>query len=286
MPYTSAMVSPKSIQRRGLLRLAGALACAAIASCANEADAPNPDPSVPSVPAIVEGQELDYTANNIVVTPKTGFARALSADEIGSVLVIGDSISEGRGTDGYVYPESGRYLFSDWEGDYYEPDAKNGSWVNRLRAYCMAAGVSEFLNASIAGSSYSWLLEVFDDWVGEGADAIVVMLGTNDATSYDEEALRANVELALTWLAARCAHLLVIAPPNNDRNDLPTTIDIAAVDTVIHEVCAENGHEFVSAYWALEPHTADYNDDQVHPTTAGALRLWDYLAAEIGLGAR
>ena len=226
----------------------------------------------------------DNRIDTLNITPKTDFARALAAGEIGSVLVIGDSISAGEGCDDYVEATSGNLIFADEEGSYFEPDPENGAWTNKLRAYCAAAGVSEFMNASIPGSSYSWLDQESERWADQAADAIIVMLGTNDASSYGEEELRVACESVLGQLFGRCSYLLVIAPPKNDRQDMPVLTDIATADYIIYDICAAHGYEFISSYWALEPGTPDYNLDQVHPTTEGSQNLWDYIADEIGLG--
>ena len=221
----------------------------------------------------------------LAITPKTEFARALAAGEIHSVMLIGDSISAGEGGDNYELATDGQLLFTDAEGEsYYEPYATNEGWADALRTYLEKAGVEDFLNASIPGSSFTWLLRVFDAWVGDGADAIIVMLGTNDALVYNDTVFGYVCQWALKKLAESCTYLLVITPPNNERIDLINLFDIKTVDTIITNACDEGGYELISAYDALEPGTSDYCPDQVHPTTEGSEKLWEYLAAEIGLG--
>lgn len=220
----------------------------------------------------------------INIVPKTEFARALKRGDIDSVLVLGDSISAGQGADDFVDPYDGRLLFTDYDGtSYYEPYPTNGGWVNGLRDYLGRAGVDEFVNASICGSSLWWLLGRFDLWAKDGADAIVVMLGTNDTLKYSGKTFYYVCSLALKELSNRCDYLLVILPPDNERIDLNAVFDIELADRIIEMVCEENGIECVSAYDAIEPGTSDYRWDQVHPTSSGHQKLWDYIAAEIGL---
>lgn len=246
----------KSLLRAALLAIAAA-ALLAVCSCA-------------SGPTYVE----------------TGFARALKARDIDSVLVVGDSISAGYGTAGRMEGVPRQILFTNEQGlTFCEPDNFNGSWVNHLRTYLENKRVKDFLNASISGSTFSDLIDEFDLWVGDGADAIVVMLGTNDVARLSREEFEGDAAEALEKLAERCEYLLVISPPKNGWERESSELGVADAEDILSALCEEHGWDFVSAYDALEPNTGDYQDDQVHPTSEGGEKLWDYIAACLGFDA-
>ena len=214
---------------------------------------------------------------------ETEFARALDAGEIDSVKVVGDSISAGYGTAGNMEGAPREILFTnEQELTFVEPDNFNGSWANHLRTYLEGQGVDGFLNASISGSMFQDLIDMFDLWVGDGADAIVVMLGTNDAARLSREEFEDDATEALEKLAERCDCLLVIAPPDNGWESESSELDAKDAEDILSGICEEHGWDFISAYDALKPNTDDYQDDQVHPTSEGGEKLWNYIAGSLG----
>ena len=210
------------------------------------------------------------------------FARALDAGEIRSVKVVGDSISAGFGTRGSVEGPPSEVLFTDSDGiSYLEPDHTNGAWTNHLRSYLAERGVEDFLNASISGRTFTDVDCEFDAWVADGADAIIVMLGTNDSASLGPAEFEKVARRVLERIAGRCDHLVVIAPPKRTHDSAPTTI--GEVERILASICAEHGWEFISAYEALEPGTDDFQRDGLHPTTEGEDKLWASIASQLGL---
>lgn len=213
---------------------------------------------------------------------KTEFAQALEAGEIASAMVVGDSISAGFGTRGTVEGPLSDVLFTDEDGiSYLEPDHLNGAWTNHLRSYLADRGINDFLNASISGRTFTDVDCDFDAWVGDGADAVIVMLGTNDSASLGPIEFEKVATRVLERIADRCSYLVVIAPPKRANDASPTTM--GEVETILASVCADHGWEFISTYDALEPGTDDYQRDGLHPTTEGNEKLWASIAFQLGL---
>lgn len=119
-------------------------------------------------------------------------AEALQRGAVQSILVIGDSISDGNTDDGCVWGQDERealgcrLILTDENGNrYYENAPDSQGWVKFLRAKAEAAGASVFHNDAIGGMSAKWfnahkeLLFTEQDRY----DAIFVMLGTNDRTA-------------------------------------------------------------------------------------------------------
>lgn len=153
---------------------------------------------------------------------QSDFADALRAGEIRSILVVGDSISDGNTDDGCVWGQDERealgcrLILTDENGNrYYENAPDSQGWVKFLRAKAEAAGASVFHNDAIGGMSAKWfnahkeLLFTEQDRY----DAIFVMLGTNDRTAYQTgEEFRAEYGELLAYVAARCEYLTVLVP--------------------------------------------------------------------------
>ena len=215
------------------------------------------------------------------VATATAFPNALAAGEIASVLVVGDSISAGFGTPGS--PEgSPQILFTDMDGfTFFEPDHFNGAWTNHLRSYLDVHGVDDFLNASISGMTFTDVDYEFDSWVGDGADAIIVMLGTNDSASLGPAEFEKVATRVLERISERCTYLLVIAPPKREHDSTAPT-KIGEVESILAGVCADHGWDFISTYGVLEPGTDDFQADGLHPTTSGNDKLWDSIASQLG----
>ena len=214
------------------------------------------------------------------------FADLLSSGEVKSIRVIGDSICVGHFIDGYDLPsDSGLVIHpqKEDEGDHYETSYKVPSWTNRFRAYCAERGVTNFVNAGITSWRMSDLAEDPDAWIGDGADVIVVMLGTNDTKRDNPEVFRENAEKALMAADAACTHLVVVSPPENDRHYDPKLWSMTEVDEVLTDLCNKHGWEHASQLDTLKIHTKDFFADQVHPTESGSHKIWLAFAEQLGL---
>lgn len=212
----------------------------------------------------------------------SAFARALTAGEVRSIRLIGDSITAGWGCDGYVDPD-GRAIYDGSYGYYLEPQKTVACWANDFRAFANERGVEEFTNASIPGAKMRWLAEDPGAWVASGADAIFVMLGANDAVYSTREEFAHDAEVGMAAAAEACRLLVVIAPPTNDRLDSVNLYGPEVLEEVLRELCERRGWPFVSLLDAIELGTDDFNADQCHPTSKGSHKLWERLRAELGL---
>jgi hypothetical protein len=109
------------------------------------------------------------------------------------------------------------------------------------------------------------------------------MLGTNDAAKESIDDFRYFTEEALVEAAARCNHLVVVSPPNNDRSDAQNLYGMDQIDQVLTEVCAAHGWEHISLLDVLEVYTDDFFDDEVHPSEQGSAKLWQAFHDRLGL---
>ena len=232
--------------------------------------------------ATADGSSSGQTAASPVVSDK--LSRMFEEGQVQSIRIIGDSITAGYGCDGYgVASDTNVTVYSGREGAYKETATTVGCWANDFRAYALQHGVTNFVNAGVSGFRMQYLAEDPSSWLGDGADVIVVMLGTNDASRRTEAEFSADAEIALNAAAAKCKLLIVVTPPDNARTDATNNFSMQRVDQVLTSLCKLKGYVHASFLNTLELYTADYNSDQCHPTSEGSHKLWAAFKEQLAL---
>lgn len=215
---------------------------------------------------------------------QSSLAGMIQAGEVSSIRLVGDSITAGYGCDGYDQAATTQVVaYSGSLGTYYETPESVRCWANDFREWATAHGVGTFVNAGVSGFRMQYLAEEPDAWLGDGADVIVVMLGTNDAAKEPVSSFREYATQALAAAASKCRHLVVVSPPNNQRTDATNLYGMDQVDEALTQICEEQGYEHVSLYDVLQVGTSDLNADQCHPTTSGSDKLWAALEERLNL---
>lgn len=218
-------------------------------------------------------------------TYKSEFARMISNGEVGSIRLIGDSITAGMGCDGFSLGSStGRVIYDGPRGRFLEMPTDVGCWANEMRMYALRNGVDDFTNAGICGAKMQWLAESPDSWIGDGADVIVVMLGTNDLVTSPQDEYRTNAEVGLGAVSQRCRCLIVMSPPINARFDSVNLYGTDVTDRILRDICSDHGWCFVSQFDTLSFLNGDMCWDMCHPTTQGSDKMWSKMMLELGLG--
>ncbi|MGN0075512.1 MAG: SGNH/GDSL hydrolase family protein [Parafannyhessea sp.] len=253
-----------------------------------EDDGGNKDDSGSSVSAAqdgtgsVDGSASGQAAAKLIVSDK--FEDMFEEGEVHSIRVIGDSITAGYGCDGYGTPsDTNVTVYSGKEGAYKETATTVGCWTNDFRAFALQHGVTSFVNAGVSGFRMQYLAEDPSSWLGDGADVIVVMLGTNDASRRTEVEFSADAEIGLAAAAAKCKLLIVVSPPNNARTDATNNFSMQRVNQVLTSLCRLKGYVHASFLNTLALYTADYNSDQCHPTSEGSHKLWAAFKEQLAL---
>lgn len=217
--------------------------------------------------------------------PPTEVARMFAAGDVRSVRLIGDSITAGYGCDGYadVAGVGGRTVYQGSEGTFSETPDGVSCWANDFRSYATQHGVTDFVNAGISGAKMQWLTQEPDAWLGDGADVIFVMLGTNDAVYSTPEEYAADAEAALLAVSERCRQMVVVSPPANERTDATNRYGAEVLDQALRDICARRGYQHVSLLNSLNVHSSDLNADLCHPTSVGSHKIWNAMRAALGL---
>lgn len=242
------------------------------------------------------------TAVGVQVPPSerhSGFAAALRAGEVQSVLIIGDSISDGNG-DGGTYIDQderrelgGRLIIDTGDEAHYEKPQDQQGWVKHFRGYLLEnTSVTVVHNAAINGKSAKWfnahkeLLFTEQDCY----DAIFVMLGTNDRTACQTgEEFRAEYGELLAYVAARCEYLTVLVPipAIYDPTDTVKNLNSAEIAENVRTLCGEAGYDFIDCYKDFPQMAADLGLPLgslywggTHPNAVGYRTLWTAIAHE------
>lgn len=231
------------------------------------------------------GSESSQGADIETLKPNDRLKAMLDAGEVRSIRLIGDSITEGVGTDGHADPyveNTGVVIYDDGQGDvHYEATAEADDWANSFRSYAKQRGVKSFVNAGIGGAFMHELAENPDAWIREGADVIFVALGTNDAGYYGPDEYRKDARTALA-AAAKKAKLVVGVSPVSDLRDTEMLVEPASeLGDVLSKVCAEGGYAFVDARDVSSP--AQFIDDNLHPNSAGSQAIWSCIRRDLAL---
>ena len=215
---------------------------------------------------------------------QSSLAGMIQAGEVSSIRLVGDSITAGYGCDGYDQAATTQVVaYSGSLGTYYETPESVRCWANDFREWATAHGVGTFVNAGVSGFRMQYLAEEPNAWLGDGADVIVVMLGTNDAAKEPVSSFREYATQALAAAASKCRHLVVVSPPNNQRTDATNLYGMDQIDGALTQICEEQGYEHVSLYDVLQVGISDLNADQCHPTTSGSDKLWAALEERLDL---
>lgn len=237
----------------------------------------------PEEGAMSEGATTEGTTAE--EAPKTELAKRFGAGEVASVRLVGDSITAGYGTDGYTDPNlagEGAVIYDDGAGTrYYETPEEADCWANAFRSYAREHGVSSFVNAGINGAFMAELAQNPDAWLADGADLVVVALGTNDAGYYGPEEYRSYATTALEAAANKSSLLVVVSPVSDLRPEWQLVEPAASLGDVLREICDEHGYLFVDARDAVAPE--QFCDDGLHPSTDGSLAIWRCVKETLGL---
>ena len=240
-----------------------------------------------------EGQasssESVASAQSAEVAPPSSseFMQKVTSGEYGSIRLIGDSITAGFGTDGYEDPNlpeagPGNVIYDDGAGTVcYETNENANSWANEFRAWARQNGVKSFVNAGISGWFMKQLAQNPAAWIGEGADVIVVGLGTNDAGYYGPDEFAQDARTALEAVEQRCK-LVVVLTPVADLRPTDMLVEPAAdLGDILKGICEERGYVFVDTRVAVTP--GMFCDDNLHPNSEGSHAIWQCLASELGI---
>ena len=211
-------------------------------------------------------------------------AKMIAAGDIRSIRLIGDSITAGWLCDGFgEYPDTDVVIYSGPQGTYNETSPQVACWANDFRTWATAHGVTSFVNAGIPGFRMEYLAQAPDAWLADGADLTVVMLGTNDACHCSVDEFRAFAATGIAAAAEKSKELVVVCPPDNARTDASPLYGMDQIASALEAVCAEQGRTCVSQLDTLTVGTADFNEDNVHPTSAGSHKLWQALKSKLEL---
>lgn len=230
---------------------------------------------------------------------RPAFADALRAGEIKSVLIIGDSISDGNGDTGCLYTAEERAAadcrkIGEIDGKpFYENAWDSQGWAGLFRNYLLEnTSVEVFHNNAIGGKSAKWGNAHKEAWISRDYDAIFVMLGTNDRSDCaNAQEFYTEYAQLLRYAESRCQYLTVLTPiPAFTTVDSATNLDTRQIADAVLELCAANGYDCVNCYAGLLEYASDsgcslseYLPTDTHPNHLGYLAIYRVLMEALGL---
>lgn len=190
----------------------------------------------------------------------SGFGVALRAGEVHSVLIIGDSISDGNGDGGsYIDQDErrelgGRLIIDTGDEAHYEKPQDQQGWVKHFRNYLKnTSEVSVFHNGAIDGKSAKWFNahkeQLFTD-DHPRYDAIFVMLGTNDRRDcLNEKEFYTEYSQLLSYLQEKCTYLTVMTPlPTFPEENSTKNMENRQIADTVLQLCENNGYTCLNLY--------------------------------------
>ncbi|MBR3316579.1 MAG: SGNH/GDSL hydrolase family protein [Atopobiaceae bacterium] len=219
------------------------------------------------------------------VAPVSEFEQKVQSGEYRSVRLIGDSITAGYATDDYEDPDlvgTSKIIYDDGEGGiHYETTPEAKCWASDFRMWATGHGMTSFTNAGISGSFMQELAENPSAWIQEGADVIVVALGTNDAGYYGAQEYEQAARTALEAVEQSCKQVIVIAPVDDLRPEEMVVQPASEFGGILQRICEERGYLFVDPRAAVTPNLFD--PDGLHPNTQGSHAIWECIRQTLGL---
>lgn len=217
---------------------------------------------------------------------------------MGSILIIGDSISDGNGDGGTYTDQSERaaldgrlILEAGNEECYYEKPQDQQGWVKHFRNYLQeCTDVKTFHNAAINGKSAKWFnahKELLFTPEQPAYDAIFVMLGTNDRWDcLNAEEFYTEYAQLLSYLAEKCTYLTVLTPlPTFQEENSTKNMDNREISDTVLQLCANNGYTCLNLYGGLIDYARaegraldEYFFAGCHPNPVGYLAVWRLIA--------
>ena len=267
------------------LVVGAALLVFALVACGRQA-ANDPSQDTESQMVSVESEPakpVDVAPSEPAPDSNASFAKRVATGELKSIRLVGDSITAGYGTEGYVDIAElvdTPVIYDDGMGNviHEQPDTV-ACWANEFRRWAMQQGVQSFVNAGISG----WFMHDFaqspDAWLLGGADVVVVAMGTNDAGYYGPQEFEADARKALGD-AEEKSKLVVVMAPVDDLRPTDLLVEPAReLGDILQAICTERGYVFVDPRAYVTPEM--FCEDGLHPNEQGSHAIWECLRSTL-----
>lgn len=228
-------------------------------------------------------EPVDAASPEMTPDSDASFAQRVASGELKSIRLVGDSITAGYGTEGYVDVTElvdTPVIYDDGMGNViHEQPETVACWANEFRRWAKQEGIQSFVNAGISG----WFMHDFaqspDAWLLGGADVVVVALGTNDAGYYGPQEFEADARKALE-AAEEKSKLVVVMAPVDDLRPTDLLVEPAReLGDILQTICSERGYVFVDPRTDVTPEL--FCEDGLHPNKEGSHAIWECLRSTL-----
>lgn len=238
----------------------------------------------------------------------------LVSDGTTRIKLLGDSITQGVGSTGYVgytvgnisvrgngpdYPSKGAdYVEGDYLGEsgtrrWYESTSATG-WANKLKAYFEAKFDCVVKNYGMSGIGSVNLDELCKPLVSEDDDIVLLMIGTNDRASTTKADFKANVLAFAEYLVAQGKKVVLLG-------SIPVAVDqernydfhMEDVNNILRSVASSCGAEFIPVYDQFIEYCDNKGididvllSDGLHPNDEGYEVMFKIICRNLGISVK
>lgn len=233
-----------------------------------------------------------------------------------NIKLLGDSITQGSGSTGYVewndgtytirgngenYPEAdenykvGDYLGSRGSIKWYESTTGSG-WGQLIKQYFESKYNCLVKNYGMGGATTDDIISNLETLVNENDTLITLMIGTNDRRSLSKEDYMFNVRTIIDTLKAQGKEIVIISPP-----PLKASIDASSthfhaedINNMLSCIAQEYDLRFISVFNEIMKYceytgkeiTEFLNTDGTHPNDSGYELMFKIITRELGIGVK
>lgn len=242
----------------------------------------------------------------------------LLSNETTHIKLLGDSITQGMGSTGYVgytitendeqisvrgngpdYNSKGEdYVEGDYLGElgtrrWYESTSSTG-WSNKLKSYFESKFDCVVKNYGMSGIASGNLSGLCEPLVSDEDDIVILMIGTNDRTSTTKANFKANVMNFVNFLRGRKKKVVLMgSTPVSVANEAEHDFHMEDVNTILQSIAYSCNVAFISVY----DHFIDYCNtkgieidtllkDGLHPNDAGYEVMFKIISRSLGVSVK
>lgn len=259
----------------------------------------------------IEVKKITQKANESVAT---GIPYIAHSSTTVHIKLIGDSITQGSGSTGYIefvadgltyrgnapnYPEAGadyqvgKYLGSLGVIRWYE--ALDGSgWGQLLKAYFEDKFNCTVKNYGTGGATTQNIINIWDNLIDADDDIVIIMCGTNDRRSLSLDTFYNNLQTIVSRLLFEGKKVIVMSSP-----PILPTVDVDSQYFHLEDACNNssaiaynNGCTFIDNFGYINEYcelkgvllSTLLNSDGIHPNDSGYRVLFNNIVEQLRLG--
>ena len=264
---------------------------------------------------VVFNIEVKRVAQKVNESTVYGIPYIAQASEAIHIKLIGDSITQGSGSTGYVeftlngniyrgnapdYPDAspdyqvGKFLGTKETVIHWYEALDGSGWGQLIKSYFEEKFNCTVKNYGMGGATTSDILRCWDNIMDADDDIVILMMGTNDRRAHSLATYYSEMRTIVSNLLAEDKKVIVMSPP-----PILPTVDADSTYFHMEDACNNSsaaayakGCQFIDNFGYFEEHcelkgvglNTLLNNDGIHPNDTGYRVLFNNIVRELGLG--